>query len=217
MPAEELEPTSDPHALTTLHVRRAVLGDPQGLDWIVRHLSPWLLAAARYRLGPELRSLYDPEDLVEDVWTVLLPRLPDLRAREERLTPVLLKFLSTTLAQRANRLLERHILGKPLREDPVDTAGQPDLNRLADPTSGIVSRAVRAEERASLLAAIEELPEQDRQVLLLRGVEQAPTELVAAELGIPQGTVAVRYHRARQRLRDRFPSSAIAELDEEPV
>ncbi len=211
----EPESMPDPHAITTMQVRRAVAGDAAGLDWLVRHLSPWLLALARYRLGPSLRALYDPEDLIEDTWVVVLRRLPDLRERNERLTPVLLKFMSTTLAQRANRLLERHVLGKPNRADPLDTAGSASLDRLDDTTTGIVSRAIRAEERAQLLAAIDSLEEKDREVLLLRGIEQSPVELVATELGIPANSVNVRYHRARKRLRDRFPTSVMAELPDD--
>ncbi len=212
---ELLEPESapDPHAITTHQVRRAVNGDAEGLDWLVRHLSPWLLALARYRLGPALRSLYDPEDLVEDTWLVVLPRLADLRARNDRLTPVLLKFMSTTLAQRANRLLERHVVGKPKSSDPL---GIDALQRdgFTGTATGVVSRAIRDEEKASLLAAIDALGEPDREILLLRGVEQSPVDVVAAELGIPAGTVNVRYHRARARLRERFANSAAAELDD---
>ena len=74
----------DPGALTSLHVRRAADGDSESLGWVVARLSPLLLAQADYRLGPVLRSLYDPEDLVNDTWIVALPRLPELPARDGR-------------------------------------------------------------------------------------------------------------------------------------
>ena len=49
------------------------------------------------------------------VWVVALPRLPELPPRDERHTPVLLKFLSTTLLYRINNLVQKHIRGKPGR------------------------------------------------------------------------------------------------------
>lgn len=56
-------------------------------------------------------------------------------------------------------------------------------------------------ELRELQAAIETLPEPQREVLLLVGLEQMPYQEVADILGIPVGTVMSRLARARQRLR----------------
>lgn len=49
--------------------------------------------------------------------------------------------------------------------------------------------------------AIDRLPEQYRTVVLLRDIEELSTEEVAGMLGITEGAVRVRLHRARQALR----------------
>lgn len=209
----DVPPPHDP-ILTTIQVRRAAGGDEPSLDWTVRHLSPWLLAAARYRLGPRLRRICDPEDLVAEVWAITLPRLSELAKREGRLTPVLLQFMSTTLLHRVNRLLERHVLRKP-KTSPLPDESAAGVDQLPDLATAVVNRAIRQERRASVLEAIEALPDADREVLILRGIEQRPLASVAAELQLEPGTVAVRYHRALKRLGEQLPDPVVAELLEE--
>lgn len=212
--ADSTPPAHDP-LLTTIQVRGAAGGDATCLDWLVRHLTPWLLAAARYRLGPRLRAICDPEDVVADVWTVTLPRLGELAAREGRVTPVLLKFMSTTLLHRVNRLLERHVFGKPPMVSPgafaTDASGA-GLDQIQDLATAVISRAVRSERRTAVLAAIEALSDDDREILILRGIEQQPLAAVAAELELEPGTVAVRFHRALKRLRAALPDPVVEEL-----
>ncbi len=212
---DDSTPKAQNPLLTTIQVRAAAGGDADSLEWVVRHLTPWLLAAARYRLGPRLRAICDPEDVVADVWTITLPRLAELAARGERATPVLLKFMSTTLLHRVNRLLERHVLGKPAVVSPDDGASQASrggIEQLPELATAVVSRVARAERRDAVLAAIDALGDADREILILRGIEQRPLAAVAAELDLEPGTVAVRFHRALKRLRAALPDPVVAEL-----
>lgn len=69
------------------------------------------------------------------------------------------------------------------------------------------------DERHRLLhAALGELSERDRAILVLRHIEERPVAEIAAILGIPEGTVKSRCHYAMHRLRDALPS-ALAEND----
>jgi RNA polymerase sigma-70 factor, ECF subfamily len=191
---------------TTLHVRRATAGDFGALEWVVERFSPLLLAQARFRVSKALRRVADPEDLVQETWAATLPKLASLRPREGRLTPVLLAFLSTTLLQRCATLLartarRRRLGGAEGRDE--ETATIADL--LPSEASGVVTRACRAETRGVVLRAIEALDENDREVLILRGVERTPNQDVAALLGVPPNTIAVRYRRALERLKRVVP------------
>lgn len=58
-----------------------------------------------------------------------------------------------------------------------------------------------AEEQERLRAALAELPEDQRQVVVLRYEQQFSVEETAAALDIPQGTVKSRLHAAIERLR----------------
>ena len=51
-----------------------------------------------------------------------------------------------------------------------------------------------------VLAALQQLPEMDRTVLLMRALDEMPYEEIAETLGIPVVTAKVKVHRARVKL-----------------
>ena len=77
-----------------------------------------------------------------------------------------------------------------------------------DPTAAIETyeavedaQVVATVERADLHAALQRLSDRDRQLLELRYTEDLTQQAIARRLGIPEGTVKVRLHRARDKLR----------------
>ena len=62
-------------------------------------------------------------------------------------------------------------------------------------------RQETALEARDVLAALEQLPEEQKSLLLLIGVEDFSYEEAARVVGVPIGTVMSRLSRARQRLR----------------
>lgn len=62
-------------------------------------------------------------------------------------------------------------------------------------------RVTAAVERADLHAAIDRLNKRDQQLVKLRYHEDMTQEAIACRLGIPLGTVKVRLHRVRAKLR----------------
>ena len=68
-----------------------------------------------------------------------------------------------------------------------------------------------ADDRERLVAALGDLPDQMRMVVVLRDVYDLPHEAIARELGISQTAAKVRLHRARRRLREAlFPPAGTA-------
>lgn len=199
--------------LTSLHVRRALRGDAGSLAWVVTRFSPLLLAQARYRLGARLRQLYEPHDLVNDVWLRALPRLAGIDARDGRITPVVLRFLSTTLLNRVSDLFDKHLRGKPLTTAvSADASDTGTLPALATESTAIVGRAVRSENGEALRRVLDELEPRDREVLVLRGIEQRDNREVAAQLGIDPDAASTRYRRALARVRERLPPALTADF-----
>lgn len=194
---------------TTYLVRRARTGDSASLDTVVGRLTPLLLAVADYRLGPALRAEVDPEDVVNEAWLVTLPRLAELGERDGRVTPVLLKFLTTTIDNLISNRLRRRIAGRT-----AATGSGESVSRVPTDASGAITRAMRDETREAVRACIDELAEQDREILLLRGIEQNSSRTVATLLGLTVAAVDKRYSRAVARLRQRLPESVFWELDE---
>jgi RNA polymerase sigma factor (sigma-70 family) len=204
--------------LTTFHVRRAESGDGTSLEWVVTRFSPLLLAQAEFRLGPRLRRLHAPEDLVNDVWAIALPRLPDLGAREGRRTPVLLRFLATTLLHRVNDLVKVEISGPRGRRQqsgPSSDGGSDLFARIPSDSSGVVTATIRRERESAIARALGELEPSDRELIVLRAIEQNPGSTVAFILKVPEKEVSRRYRRALSRLRERIPGSVFEELAED--
>src|SRR5438046_2023407 len=92
---------------TTTHVRRAVAGEISSLSWLVKRLSPLLLAQARYRLGSVLDAIVAPEDIVQQVWLVTISNMRQFAPRDGRITPVLLAYLAKTVRGLATNHLRK--------------------------------------------------------------------------------------------------------------
>ncbi len=203
-----------PAGETSYHVRLACEGDRQSLDWIVEKLSPLLLASARYRLRRSLRSVCDPEDIVQEVWLTTLPKLKDIECREGRYTPVLLKFLSSTLLHKLSNIFQKHIKGKPRRAQAPPDGGEEPLDSVKSDWTGVITRVLRKEVGEAVTSSLEQLSLEDLELAVLRGIEQHSYEDIAILLKQPAKSLAVRYSRILKKLRARVPESVFAELIE---
>ena len=76
---------------------------------------------------------------------------------------------------------------------------QLDQNR-PDPRIGPHKQMEQSEEVRAVLAALQQLPEIDRTVLLMRALDEMPYEEIAETLGIPVVSAKVKVHRARVKL-----------------
>lgn len=163
-----------------------------------------LVASARMHLRRARAVRLEPEELVHEVWAIAIEKLDRIEARNGRCTPVLLTFLATTMQLRWKSLL-REALKDPHRALATSMA-------LPDDTAGVVTRALRDEQTRELLAAIDRLPAGDRELVVMRGIEQVPNHEVAIILGESPNTLAKRYGRALERLRNMMPGTVLDEL-----
>lgn len=206
--AEQVDPPTRDLDACASKVIRAQDGDAESLTWLVVHLSPLLRAQAQYRLRGSLEHACDPDDLVHETWAVALSKLGDLRGEPRALGRVLLKFLSSTLLHKAQGLLQRQHwpITRALPNAPESSDAPLDrITGKCGPSSGLLDGL---EVQAALHDAIDSLSEGDREVVVLRGLEQRSNEEVASLLGVTPAGATRRYQRALQRLRHRLPGSA---------
>ncbi len=133
--------------------------------------------AHRYTSNPS-----EVEDIAQDALLRAWRRRSTLRDDQRRN-----EWLATIVRNEAYRQHER------VRPDPVaevETQEGADDERLA-----------LTVERADLHAILESLDEDDRQLLRLRYTEDLTQQAIAHRLGLPDGTVKVRLHRLRTKLR----------------
>lgn len=86
---------------------------------------------------------------------------------------------------------------------PATLEGQPDeIDETPDPdTPSLEAVAIRRETGACIRAFIDRLPGRYRTVLVLGEVEGFTNQEISAVLGLTVGTVKIRLHRAREKLR----------------
>jgi RNA polymerase sigma factor (sigma-70 family) len=205
-PADAFDP-----AQTSVHIGRAAAGEVASAGWLVSRFSPFLEMQAGYRLKGPLERLHDPADIVQDVWGSVLPHLGELQPRDGRWTPVLMKYLATTLLRRINTLLRDEVRGKPRREE-VRTGAEGRDSVFAATLTGAFTQAARDEARARIAGCLEQLAPKAREAIVLRGIEQIPNDVVADRLGESKSTITMRYTRALEALRACLPHSIFDEI-----
>lgn len=82
---------------------------------------------------------------------------------------------------------------EPMKEQGFDPA---------DPSPGTEDQVIAADEHRRLREAIAQLPEDQREALVLTQLERVSYEEVAVRLGVSEGTVKSRVNRAKARLKE---------------
>jgi RNA polymerase sigma-70 factor (ECF subfamily) len=103
-------------------------------------------------------------------------------------------WISSIARNLAINLIKKNARSSPLSEHDDKVMEVPDKGN--DP----LDRLVTGETDRHFARAVAALPEQFRSVFVLRMFEDMSYEEIAAELGISEGTVDSRLHRARQKL-----------------
>ena len=182
-------------------------GDPSARDRLLARHRSRLRRMVRLHLDRRLIARVDPSDVVQDTLAEAARRL------EEYLHHPPLPFYPWLRQIALDRLLDlrrRHLRARKrsvAREEP-GVLDLPDESvaelaaRLIDLGSSPSRQLLREELRERVRAALGRLPEGDREVLVLRHLEQMPAREVAAVLGVGEGAVRMRLVRALGRLRD---------------
>lgn len=202
-----------PAQFTSYHVRQARDGDDQSIEWVVERFSPLLIANARYRLRPPLTAVYEAEDVVQEVWSIVLRKIDRLITQNERYTPVFVSYLSKTLMLTINNLVRKHV-SRMSSGDGASSGEEKDPEKLDAALTGMVTRLVKREREEPVLVGMDRLYPRDREIIVLRGIEQHPYKEIAVILKEDAKVLAVRYQRALEKLRNLLPDSVFAEFDD---
>lgn len=173
-------------------VARVRAGETDAYADLVRRHAP----VAR-RTAVLLGAGSEADDVVQEAFVKAYRALGSFR-NDAAFRPWLLRIVANE-ARNAHRTAVR----RGAREEAAAVL-TPDLLEAADPAVAAVS----SDRRASLLAAVRELPEQHRLVVTCRYLLDLDEAETATVLGWPRGTVKSRLHRALGRLRSQLSEPA---------
>ncbi len=205
---------ADPDLDSEHLLRRAGQGDPLARQQLLAQYRQRLRQMIAVRMDRRLAARLDPSDVVQETLAEAVQQL----ATYLRQPPLpFYPWLRQLAWKRLVALYRRHIrAGKRsvCREEhgapPLPDESALDLaGRLLARGSSPSARLRREELRDRVRAALAQLPERDREVLVLRHLEQLSTPEIAAVMAITEGAVYTRHLRALERLRrllgDDFP------------
>jgi RNA polymerase sigma-70 factor (ECF subfamily) len=165
------------------------------------------LRAQQLHWDPRLRRRLDWADLVQEALLRAHERLPQFAGTTR---PELVSWLLTILDNAYKDRVDREFAGKrdAAREQALNTAVSESSARLeaylAAQDSTPSQKVEREETLLRMAAALDELTEEERQVVILRHLSGATMGEIAEQTGRPQTTVSRLLLRAMNRLREKL-------------
>lgn len=163
-------------------VRKALKGDEIAFGTLVERYQRAAYAVALSVLGRH----EDAEDAAQEAFLVALDRLEECRSPDR-----FAGWLMTIVRNRSKNLIRRESLRETDQVPPGARSRAPTPDRVTE----------TRELRRLLQKALAELPEVQRQIVLLHDLEGWKHREIAERLELPSGTVRSHLHFARKALR----------------
>lgn len=187
-------------------LRQASQGDGGAMEGFLNRCRPRLRRMVAVRMDARLAARVDPSDVVQETLVEAARKLPDYIA--QRRLPFY-AWLRELACQHLVRLHRHHIRAERrsvTREEPVelrlsDESAVELASQLAGSGSRPSGRIIRQEIKERVRTALERLAPNDREILILRHLEQLEIAEIAAILKISPQAAMMRRLRAFERLR----------------
>jgi RNA polymerase sigma-70 factor (ECF subfamily) len=168
----------------------------------------YLLLLARLHLDPGPRHRIDPSDLVQQTLLEAHAKVDQFHGDDSALAAWLRQALVNNVrdAWRALRQDKRDIRREQALSASVEHSSARLGNLLAAPQSSPSQRAVRNEDLLRLADALIQLPEAQREAIVLHHLQGCSVSRTARTLGRTDAAVAGLLHRGLKKLRELMPS-----------
>jgi len=182
-------------------------GEPGAVDKLLGEFREPLRQVIGLRLDPAVARRVDASDIVQDVLVEANQRLTDYLKKPDMPFHLWLRHLAQDRiidTHRRHRLAQRRSVD---REQPIarptwaDESSVSLIAQLIDTERTPTSEAIQLELQRRLNAAIDQLSEDDREIILMRHHEGLSNQEVAHALNLTEAASSMRYLRALRRLR----------------
>lgn len=188
------------HTALGHHLELARGGDVTARGLLLELYRDYLHVMGRTLIGQGLRARFDPSDIVQETFLKAHREFGQfLGDGEPELVAWLRRILVRTLIDqsRHHRSQSRH----HGRQESLEQASVGTRRVLADAGRSPSAIAMAHEQSVLIAEAIEHLPEDYREVFILRNVEQVPIEEIAVRMGRSTNAVRKLWTRAMLTLR----------------
>ena len=180
---------------------RIAAGDPHALEQLLARFQPDLLAFIEHRVDPKVRARFNGSDVVQEAQLEVVRRMDDFLKRRpmpfhlwvRKTAYQRLLNLQRDHRRRARRSVDREVI---LPAASSSMLARPLLSREPSPSARLAAR----EDAERIGQAVAKLAETDREILVMRHVEELPYEEIGCLLDIEPATARQRYGRALIRL-----------------
>ena len=199
--------STDPPPQTLVLLDRVRKGDADAVNGLLERHREAIRRMIDQRLDRVVQQRVDASDIVQDVLIEANRRLGDYLANPTMPFQLWLRHMARDRlidAHRRHRVAASRSLDK---EVSLEAAGAADRSRanlageLADRELTPAAVATWRELERRFAAAVDQLEEDDRQIVLLRHFEHLTTAEAAEVLGLSKPAAGMRYLRAMRRLR----------------
>jgi RNA polymerase sigma-70 factor (ECF subfamily) len=184
-------------------LRRCTNGDPSATARLFDRHRDRLRRMVAIRLDGRVKARVDPSDVVQEAMAAACRQLPDfLRTRPLPFYPWLRRIAFDRLADLHRRHLQakRRSVGREEPQGISDESAVQLAQRLLAPEISHLGRMVHQEMLHRIRTLLDQLNPNDREVLVLRHLEELDTREAAAVLGISESAAKLRHLRAIERV-----------------
>ena len=174
-------------------------GDRAALQMLLSQYCNYLSLLVRLRIGRDFQARIDASDVVQEVLLRAVRDFPAFRGTTEtELMQWLRRILSRTMTDlvRRNRADKRDVALERRLDDELEQSSRMLASVMADAASSPSQKASRRESARLLADAIAQLPDNLREVIILRHFEDMPLAQVAERLGQSSNSVQKLWSRA---------------------
>ncbi len=187
----------EPGPFSTDHIaHRARSGDQASCDELFRRISPALYAWARLHIRGALRQRLDPEDVLQEVACRTLSGFSGWDEAKGSF-----RAYAFGIAKNVLKRAFEHLARDPRSPIAKDTSPSNVDPKWIDTATTLTRAAVRDESLRKFVDSLELLPDDDRRLMLHRGLEGLSHDDVARLLRISTDAVEKRWQRLCERLR----------------
>ena len=186
-------------------LRCAREGSTEGIGQLLDAYRAYLALLARLHIDRQLRGKADPSDLVQETFLAAHKNFPQFRGTTEE---ELLAWLRQIMASKLANLVRRYVVsaGRAVHlerqmSDELDRSSSAMGGMFEDSGSSPSGRAARREQAVLLANALEQLPDDYREVIVLRHLEELNFPEIAVRMGRTLDSVKNLWTRALGRLK----------------